>query len=91
MVSGQAEHILLRTDLGGMVSCTGLLQCLPIIPRHPRRRVPGQFGGVVLQFGEVMEGIGLVQFARMDQAHVEIAHVGAVLGRVLPARLRDLI
>ncbi len=80
IVFGQVERIVLQRDLSGRLTCTSLLQGLPVVPRHPGRRIPGQFGGVVLQFGEVMEGIGLVQFASMDQAHVEIAHVGTVLG-----------
>jgi hypothetical protein len=43
---------------------------------------------VFLQFGEVLEGIGAVQFAGADQTHVQIAHLGAILGptkeRVFP-------
>ena len=54
-----------------------MLQRLAIIPRHPDGRILGQFAGVVLQFGEVMEGIGVIQFTGMNEAHVEIAHVGA--------------
>ena len=37
---------------------------------------------MVLQFGEVMEGIGVIQFTGMNEAHVEIAHVGAILGLI---------
>lgn len=61
---------------------TGLPQSLPIIPRHPGRWIVGQFLGVILQFGEIVERIGAIQFARVDQAHVEIAHLGAVLGLI---------
>ena len=82
MVFGQPKHILLQRDLNGRLTCTSLLQGFPIIPRHRRRRIPAQFAGMVLQLGEVMEGIGLVQFASMDQAHVEIAHMGSVLGLI---------
>ena len=32
-----------------------------------------------LQFGEVVEGIGLIQFASMDQAHEQVPHLGTVL------------
>ena len=59
-----------------------MLQRLAIIPRHPGGRILGQFAGVVLQFGEVMEGIGVIQFTGMNEAHVEIAHVGAILGLI---------
>ena len=77
IVFGQAERILLLRDLKGRLTCTGPLQGLPVVPGHPGRRIPGQVGGVVLQFGEVMEGIGLVQFTSMVQAHIEAAHAGA--------------
>ena len=65
-----------------MLTCTGLLQGLPVVPRHPRCRILGQLGGVFLQLGEVVEGIGVVQFASMNEAHVEVAHLGAVLGLI---------
>ena len=35
-----------------------------------------------LQFGEVVEGISLVQFAGVDQAHEQVADPGAVFGFV---------
>ncbi len=41
-----------------------------------------QFLGVFLQFGEVVERIGVVQFAGVDQAHEQIAHLGAVRGLI---------
>ena len=58
------------------------LQCLPVIPGHPVRRVLGQFLGVFLQFDQVLEGIDAVQFASMDQAHEQIPHLGTVLGLI---------
>jgi len=82
IVFGQVERIPLQRDLSGRPTCTSLLQGLPIAPRHPRGRIPSQFGGVVLQFGKVMEGIGLVQIASMDHAHVEIAHLDSVFGLI---------
>jgi hypothetical protein len=33
---------------------------------------------VPLQLGEVVEGIGFIQLASVDQAHEEITHFGAV-------------
>jgi len=41
-----------------------------------------QLLGVFLQLAEVLEGIDAVQFARVDQAHEQIAHLGAVLGLI---------
>ena len=35
-----------------------------------------------LQFREVVEGIDTVQFAGVDEAHEQIAHLGAILGLV---------
>ena len=49
-----------------------------IVPRHPRRWIRRQFAGVPLQLGEVVEGIGIREFAGMDQAHEQIADFGAV-------------
>ncbi len=37
---------------------------------------------MALQFGEVVEGVHLVQPAGVDQCHEQIAHVGAVHGPV---------
>jgi hypothetical protein len=37
---------------------------------------------VLLQFGEVVEGIDVVEFAGVDQAHEQVAHAGAVLGLI---------
>jgi hypothetical protein len=42
----------------------------------------GQFGGVFLQLGEVVEGIIIVQFAGVNQAHKQVTHLGAVLGLI---------
>jgi hypothetical protein len=37
-----------------------------------------QFACVPLQLGEVVEGIGTGEFAGVDQAHEQIAYLGAV-------------
>jgi hypothetical protein len=36
----------------------------------------------VLQFGEVVKGIGVVQFAGMNEAHEQVAHFSTVLGLI---------
>jgi hypothetical protein len=53
-------------------------QLLLIIPGHPSRGVGCQFGGVVLQLAEVVEGIDARQFARVDQAHKKVAYLRAM-------------
>ncbi len=76
-------HILLqRGGLSGILARRVLRKPLAVIPRHPRRRVLRQFLGVFLQFGQVLERIGVVQFAGVDQAHEPIAYRGAVLGLI---------
>jgi len=37
---------------------------------------------VFLQLGEVIEGIGVIQFAGVDETHEQIAHLGAVRGLI---------
>jgi len=51
-----------------------------IVPRHPLAGGGGHLAGVLLQFGEVVERIGAVEFAGVDEAHEQIAHAGTVLG-----------
>jgi hypothetical protein len=51
---------------------------LLVIPGHPCSGIGRQFGGVALQLAEVVEGIGARQFARVDQAHEQVAHFRAV-------------
>ena len=55
-----------------------LRQRLEVVPGHPRRRIGRQFACVPLQLGEVVERIGVGQFAGVDQAHEQIADFGAV-------------
>ena len=50
-----------------------------VIPRQPFFGVGGNGGGLALEGGEVIEGVGVVEFAGVDQAHEEIPHVGTVL------------
>jgi len=70
------------TGLSGMLTRAGRRKGLAVIPRHPCRRILGQLGGVLLQLGEIVEGIGVVQFAGVDQAHEQITHVGTLLGLI---------
>lgn len=57
---------------------TGLLQRLAEVPGHPLRRIGHHFGDVPLQFGEVVERVGAIEITSVDQAHEEIAHLGAI-------------
>lgn len=47
----------------------------------------GQFVGVFLHLGEIVEGIGAVQFAGVDQTHKQVAHSSTVLGLIEQAIL----
>ena len=50
-----------------------------IVPRHPILRALLELIGVMLQLGEVVEGIGAAQFGSVDQAHEQVADFGAFL------------
>jgi hypothetical protein len=45
-----------------------------IVPWHPLRWTSLQLRGVPLQFGEIVERIGSIEFAGVDQTHKEITH-----------------
>ena len=51
---------------------------MAVIPGHPFRRLLFQLLGVALQLGEIVERVGSIQFAGMDQTHEQIAYPGAV-------------
>jgi len=68
--------------LNSRLTPTGLFKSLAVIPGHPCRRILGQFVRVFLQLGEVVEGIGVVQFTGVDQTHVQVTHLGTVLGLI---------
>ncbi len=53
-------------------------QRLAVIPGHPLRWVGRQLPGMPLQLGEVVEGIGSIQLAGVDQAHEQVTGLGAV-------------
>ena len=50
-----------------------------VVPREPVLWGGGHGDGMPLQLGEVFERAGPTEFAGVDQAHVEVANVGAVL------------
>jgi hypothetical protein len=56
----------------------GWLKRLPVIPRHPVCRIGRHLRGMPLQFGEVVEGVGTIEFAGVDQTHKKIPHLGAI-------------
>jgi len=53
-------------------------QRLAVIPGHPLRRTSLQLLGVPQQLGQIIERIGSVQLASVDQTHEQIADSGAV-------------
>ena len=52
--------------------------CSTLVPRHPLSGVRGEFAGVPLQFGQIVERVGPAQLAGMNEAHEQIAHLSAV-------------
>src|SRR5215469_8804403 len=50
-----------------------------VIPRHPDRRLLGHMAGVLLQGDPIAERGNAVQLASVDQAHEQVADLGAVL------------
>jgi len=73
ILSGHAGFIILRSHGRREPS-----QRIAIVPGHPLRWVSLQLLRVPLQPGEVVEGIGSVQLAGVNQAHEQIADPGAV-------------
>jgi hypothetical protein len=53
-----------------------------VVPRHPSCWGAGRLLVVPQQLGQVVEGISAAEEARLDQAHVEVAHVGPATGLV---------
>jgi hypothetical protein len=53
-----------------------------VVPGHPVLRTTGQFFAVLLQLGQVLEGVGPTKLARVNQTHEQVADVGTVLGLV---------
>src|SRR5512135_3195740 len=57
-------------------------QRVAVVPRHPELGADRKRVGVPLQLGQVVERVGLVQLAGVDQAHEKIANAGPVPGLV---------
>jgi len=53
-----------------------------VVPGHPLPRLRFELGWVALELDEVVEGIDLGQFGGVDQAHEQVADIGAVLGLI---------
>jgi len=70
---GQAGLIILRGSGRGEPP-----QRLAVVPVHPLPRTLLQFRGVPQQFGHIVERIGAVELARMNQAHEQITDPGTV-------------
>lgn len=64
-----------KEGLRGTPPCTGLQKGPAVISRHPRCPILGQFSRVFPQLRGVVEGIGVVQFAGLIEAHVKVAHL----------------
>ena len=60
------------------MSCEGVL----IIPRHPAIGMFGDFRDVELQLIQIVKRIDAVEFAGIDQAHVNVADASSVAGLV---------
>ena len=56
------------------------LKCIAVVPRQPVVGVRGQLISMLLQFGEIVEGINVVQFTGVDQAHEQVSHASPVRG-----------
>lgn len=65
-----------------MLQTQFLRPCFSVIPRHPLLRTAGHQLAVFLQRVQVMEGIGIAELARVDEAHEHVANVSPVLGLI---------
>src|ERR1700730_9988041 len=70
---GQEGPIILRGGRRGESR-----QRLAVVPGHPFRRLLFQLLGVLLQLSQIVERIGPVQLAGVDQTHEQIADSRAV-------------
>ena len=60
----------------GQSPAAGCRESLSVIPGKPIARRLGHLLGVLLQGHEVVEGVDPVEFAGVDQAHMDVAHPG---------------
>ena len=58
------------------------LQRSLIVPGHPVAGAQREFGRVLVQLGQVVEGIDAVQLTGVDQAREQIPDTGAIFGLV---------
>ena len=65
------------SGIGGVGREAG--QSLGVAPRHPGHGVECDRGLMALQGHQVVEGLHVVQLRGMDQAHEEVADLGAVV------------
>ena len=56
----------------------GVRESLAKVPWHPLRGAQGEFPGMALQLDQVVERVDAAQLAGVDQAHEQIADLGAV-------------
>jgi hypothetical protein len=64
----------------GVVQRSAWFEALAIAPGKPPVGLPGDFGGVAQNLGQIVEGVLSGQLAGVDEAQEHISHVGAVLG-----------
>ena len=67
------QNILLRRNRGLHAG-----ERLAVIPRQPFGRLAREVRRMLLQRGEVVEGVRAIQFASVDQAHEQIADPSSV-------------
>src|SRR5262249_7795476 len=70
---GQAGSIILRGNRSFQ-----LCQSLAVVPWHPSRRTPCQVRRMSLQLAQIVEWIGVIQLAGVNQAHKQVTDGGAV-------------
>ena len=75
LFSGHSRRVV---EDGQNLMVLASVSLLEIVPGHPRRWMGRQFTCVPLQLSEVVEGIGVGEFAGVDQAHEQIPGFGAV-------------
>ena len=68
----------IQFTLGGIQEGAGPRQRRTVVPGHPLRRRLLQFFRVPLQLVQIVERIGAIQLAGVDQAHEQIADTGSI-------------
>lgn len=58
------------------------MECFLVVPGHPLLGIFEELGRVLLQNGDVFEGVDPAQRASGDQAHEQVPDEGPVLGAV---------